>query len=187
MYFPLPFPVPGSCCAPRAGCAVEVGAARLHHRPPPPGWEGWVPPMLLPANLQPLLLCREGAQQGCGCPGSDASPPAFLACIPRKPLPPVTEILPVRGRMAHICVPPCQPGRSASAASNGSLMGLSSNRDPLWVLALWATTVGLIWGVGVGLLPPSSWVLQGSEFVAVTGVTPLCFSLEDFSQQWSPI
>lgn len=55
------------------------------------------------------------------------------------------------------------------------------------VVALWAITVGLIWGVWVGLLPPSSWVLKGSEFVAITGVPPLCFSLEDFSPQRSPI
>lgn len=54
------------------------------------------------------------------------------------------------------------------------------------VVALWATKVGLIWGVGVCLLPPSSWVLKGSEFVAITGVTTLCFSLEDFSATMVP-
>lgn len=54
------------------------------------------------------------------------------------------------------------------------------------VVALWAITAGFIWGVGVVLLPPSSWVLKGREFVAITGVTPLCFSLEDFSPTTVP-
>lgn len=54
------------------------------------------------------------------------------------------------------------------------------------VVALWANTVGLIWGVGVGLLPPSSWVLKGSELFTITGITPLCFSSEDFSPTMVP-
>lgn len=84
----VPAMLPGLMCC---GC----GCCQTAPSPSSPRMEGvCAPHAALPANPQ-HLLCREGAQQGCGvsrmlCPGSDACP-AFPARIPWEPLPPVHQ------------------------------------------------------------------------------------------------
>ena len=158
--------------------------------------KGYIPPnAALPTNSPaPSAVCREGAQWGYSVSGmlrpvSDASPPAFPARILGQRLPPVHRDPAREGQKRLLFVFLSMPSRSkcSSTTSNGSLMGLNPNGDPLQGGGSLDNSSRAYLG-HLGWFAASKQLdVEGGKFAVIIGVTPPCFSLEDFfPPPWSP-